>query len=114
MPATQGTTQQAIFFVQDNHIALVDWLYVTLVKNAGGSQPILTTKCWVTSLVSGARYEVFRDFINGSVENHTELRPSQPFVVGEKSMIEFQVTTDVNNTEVSLRFSLIEVRNVDA
>jgi hypothetical protein len=114
MPATAGTTQQAIFFVQDNHTALIDWLYVTLVKNAGGTQPKLTTKCWVTSLVSGARYEVFRDFINGSVENHTHILPSQPFVVGEKSMVEFQATTDVDNTEVSLRFSLIEVRDVGA
>jgi hypothetical protein len=114
MPATLGTTQQAIFFVQDNHTALIDWLYVTLVKNAGGTQPKLTTKCWVTSLVSGAKYEVFRDYINGSVENHTELKPSQPFVVGEKSLIEFQATTDVDNTELALRFSLIEVRNVDA
>lgn len=28
--------------------------------------------------------------------------------------IEFQATTDVNNTEISCRFSLIEVRDVDA
>jgi len=114
MPANVGTTQQAIFFVQDNHTALVDWLYVTLVRLASGNQPKLTTKCWVTSLVSGAKYEVFRDYISGTVENHTELRPSQPFVIGEKSMIEFQATTDADNTEVALRFSLIEVRDVDA
>lgn len=114
VPAQEGTTQQCIFFVQDNHQVLMDWLYVTLVKNAGGTQPKVTIKCFVTSLVSGARYEVFRDYLNGSVENHTELRPAQPFVVGERSMIEFQATTDVDNTEVSLRFSLIEVRDVSA
>jgi len=114
MPIGLGVTQQAFYFVRNNHQALVDWLYITLVKNSGGTQPILTTKAWVTSLVSGAKYEVFRDFINGSIENHTELLPSQPFVVGEKSLIEFQGTTDVNNTEVSLRFSLVEIRDVDA
>jgi len=114
MPTGLGVSQQAFFFVQADHQALIDWLYITLVKNSGGTQPILITKAWVTSLVSGAKYEVFRDFINGSIENHTELKPSQPFVVGEKSLIEFQSTTDVNNAETSLRFSLIEVRDVDA
>jgi hypothetical protein len=114
MPAGAGASQQAIFFVQANHQALMDWLYITLVKNSGGTQPNVQTKCWVTSLVSGAKYEVFRDYMNGSVENHTELTPSQPFVVGEKSLVEFTSTTDVNNTEVAVRFSLIEVRDVDA
>lgn len=109
-----GTTQSCIFFVPADHNALMDWLYITLTKNAGGTQPVITTKCWVTSLVSNAKYEVFRDYLDGAVERHTELRPSQPFVVGEKSIVEFQTTTDQNNTEVSLRFSLILVRDVDA
>ena len=52
--------------------------------------------------------ELFRDYIDAAVENHTEIRPSQPFVVGEKSLIEFQGETDTDNTAVSLRFSLIE------
>jgi hypothetical protein len=104
MPLQEGTTQQCFFFVQDNHQALMDWLYITLVKNAGGTQPKVTIKCFVTSLVSGARYEVFRDYLNGSVENRTELTPSQPFVVGERSLIEFNATHDVDNTEISCRF----------
>jgi hypothetical protein len=112
--AGAGTTQQAFYFVSANHTALLDWLYITLVKNAGGTQPKLIVKTWVTSALSNAKYEVFRDYLNGSVENHTELLPSQPFIVGEKSLIEFQCTTDVNDTEVSCRFSLIEVRDVDA
>jgi len=111
VPATEGTTQQCFFFVQAGHTALMDWLYITLVKNAGGTQPKVTIKAFVTSLVSGARYEVFRDYLNGTVENHTELNPSDPFVVGEKSVIVFQATTDVDNTEISLRFTLKEVKN---
>lgn len=114
MPIGAGTSQHAFFFVPADHQALMDWLYITLVKNAGGTQPLLTTKAWVTSSVSNCTYEVFRDYINGSVENNTELRPSQPFIVGEKSLIEFRATTDVNNTEVAIRFSLILVRDVDA
>jgi hypothetical protein len=114
IPVGVGASQQAIYFVQENHQALMDWLYITLVKNAGGTQPNAIIKCWVTSGVSGAKYEVFRDYINGTIENHTELTPSQPFVVGEKSVVEFQATTDQNNTEIGIRFSLIEVRDVNA
>jgi hypothetical protein len=109
----EGTSQQAFFFVQENHQALMDWLYITLVK-LSGTQPNLTVKCWVISAVSNAKYEVFRDWISGDVENHSNLRPSQPFVVGEKSLVTFEATTDQNNTQVSCRFSLIEVRDVDA
>lgn len=114
IPVGIGVTQQGFYFVAADHQVLMDWLYVTLTKNAGGTQPILTTKMFVTSAVSNCKYEVFRDYINGAVENHAELRPSQPFQVGEKSLIEFRCTTDRDNTEVSLRFSLILVRDVDA
>jgi hypothetical protein len=114
MPVGSGTSQQSIFFIQLNHTALMDWLYISLAKNAGGTQPIVIVKAFVYSAASGGKYEVFRDYINGTVENHTELRPTHPFVVGEKSWIEFQATTDQNNTEISVRFSLIESRDVDA
>ena len=113
IPAGAGSTQNGFFFVPAGHTALIDWMYLVMTKNAGGTQPILTTKMWVTSDVSGSKYEVFRDYINGDTENHTELRPSQPFVVGEKSLCEFQGTTDQNNTEVSMRFSLILARTKD-
>lgn len=109
----EGVTQQAIFFVQKDHQALMDWLYLTSVR-ISGTQPNVTIKCFVKSYVSNSRYEVFRDWIAGDVENHTELRPSQPLVVGEKSLVYFTATTDQNNTQISCRFSLIEVRDVDA
>lgn len=113
IPAEAGTTQHSFYFVQADHIALMDWLYFSMVKNAGGTQPKVMVTAYVTSLVSGSRYEVFRDYLNGTVENHIQLNPSQPFVIGEKSLIEFRATTDVNDTSVSLRFSLIEYRDVD-
>jgi hypothetical protein len=112
IPVGAGSTQHAFFFVQADHTALMDWIYINMVKTSGGGKPTITTKCWVTSLVSGAKYEVFRDYIDVAVENHAELRPSQPFVVGEKSLIEFQATTDTVNTAISVRFSLIEVKTV--
>jgi len=109
IPAGEGSTQHAFFFVAANSTALMDWLHINAIKTSGGSKPEVTTKAWVTSLVSGAKYEVFRNNMDIAVENNVELRPSQPFVVAEKSLIEFQTTTDTDNTAMSVRFSLIEV-----
>jgi hypothetical protein len=111
IPATAGTSQHAFFFVQASHTALMDWLYINVNKLSGGTAPRVTVRGLVTSLVSRAKYEVFRTTIDTAVENTIEMRPSQPFVVGEKSLIEFQATTDTNNTVAAVRFSFIEERN---
>jgi hypothetical protein len=110
IPTGEGSTQHAFFFIQDGHTALLDWLHLNIVKPAG-QNPVVTIKGWVTSLVSGAKYEVLRLIIDTSVQNIVELRPSQPFVIGEKSLFELQASTDKNDTHVSARFSLIEVLN---
>jgi len=112
IPAGEGTTQQAIFFVPRNHTALVDWLFINVNKISGGGSPRITVKMWVVSDVSGAKYEVFRDTIDTSVENHVELKPSQPFVVGESSYIYVEAVSTTNDTIVSARFSLILERNI--
>ena len=110
IPATQGSTQHAFFFTQAGHTALADWLWLNINKISGGGSPRVTIQAWVTSLVSGAQYEVFEATIDTSVENTVELRPSQPFVIGEKSLFELRASTDTNNTVVNARFSLIEVQ----
>jgi hypothetical protein len=46
-----------------------------------------------------------------AVENTVELRPSQPFQVGEKSVITLEATTNVNNTIASVRFSGVQIKN---
>ena len=114
IPIGEGTTQQAFFFVQSNHTALVDWLVLNCLRitGGGGSQPIVTIKCWVHSLVSGAKYLVLLHKIDTATENTVELKPSQPLIVGEKSLITFEAATDTNNTEISCRFSLIEQQNI--
>ena len=113
LPATEGTTQQSIYFVQKDHQALIDWMTININK-VSGSSPRVTIKCWVYSNVSSAKYLVFTSTIDAGVENNVDYKPSQPFVVGEKSVVWFEATTDVNNTTVSQRFSLIEFKDVDA
>lgn len=110
IPLGEGTTQQCIFFSQVNHNYLVDWLWININKTSGGGTPRVTIRGWVYSYVSTAKYQVFEATIDTSVENTIELKPTQPFVVGEKSILWFEGTTDVNNTRVSLRFSGIESR----
>ena len=113
IPLGEGSSQQAIFFTQTGHTALMDWLYLNVVKiSGGGGSPQVTLKMWVHSFVSGSRYEVFREIIDTTVDNTVQLTPSQPFVVGEKSVVYLEATTDTNNTGVSARFSLIEFKNV--
>ena len=113
IPLGEGSTQQAIFFTQAGHTALIDWLYLNVVKiSGGGGSPKVTLKMWVHSFVSGSRYEVFREIIDTTIDNNIQLTPSQPFVVAEKSVVYLEATTDTNNTGVSARFSLIEFKNV--
>jgi hypothetical protein len=113
--AGEGTTQQCIYFTQDSHQLLVDWLYINICKlSGGGGSPRVTIKGWAYSYVSTAKYLVFSQTIDTSVENSCELKPSQPFIVGEKSILYFEGTTDINNTSVNLRFSGIEIRDIDA
>lgn len=110
VPADEGTTQQAIFYVRQNHQALADWLWINVNKISGGAAPRVTIKGWVYSDVSNAKYEVFRYTIDTAVENTVPLNPSQPFIIGEKSILYFTATTNTNNTTVTCRFSLIESR----
>jgi len=114
IPASEGSTQHAFFFTQAGHTALMDWVLINVNKISGGGTPVVTIKGWVTSFVSGAKYEVFRHVIDTGVENTVQIMPSQPFVVGEKSLLAWEATTTVNDTVVSLRFSFVEVRAVSA
>lgn len=111
IPVGEGTSQQCIFFTQDNHTALMDWMLINVNKISGGASPVVTIKGWVYSAVSNSKYEVFRQIIDTTVENSVALNPSQPFVVGEKSAFWLNATTNTNSTVASARFSLLEVKD---
>lgn len=114
LPAGKGTTQQCIFFTQDNHTFLADWLWLNAEKLGGGATPKVQFRGWVYSAVSNAKYEVFYTLVDTSVETEHQLSPSQPFVIGERSVFWIEVTTDTNNSICSGRFSGIEFRDVNA
>lgn len=109
-----SVTQHMFFFIPDSYIALLDWLVINVARFGSGTEPVITVKSFVTSDISNAKYEVYRTLVDTSISGHLELNPSQPFVVGERSLIEFTAETTRDNTSVQGRFSLILVRDADA
>ena len=107
----EGTTQQLILHVAASHTGLIDYLLFNAQKLSGGGTPVVTFKLWVYSDVSAAKYEVLRQIIDTSVANTVQLNLSDPLIVGEKSAIWLEATTDVNNTAIQARLSMIEVAN---
>lgn len=114
MPIGSGTSQQCMFFVKNNHQALMEYARFGATKFSAGTNPIITFKGWVYSAVSNAKYEVFRITVDTDLENFIDLSPGLPFIIGEKSAFWIEATTTQDNTSVTGRFSLIEVRDVDA
>lgn len=114
MPATQGTSQQCIFYVPAKHNFLTDWLLFNVLKTSGGSKPELDIFGYVYSSVSNSKYEVYRGAMDISLINTLEVNPHLPFVVGEKSILWFEALTDQDNSSVKCRFSGELVRDVDA
>ena len=113
MPVGEGTSQQLIFYVPRKHQFLATWLHLDAIKLTGGTTPKTNFFGWVFSDVSNARYNVYRDGIDTSNETHSDMKPTEPFVIGEKSVLYFEATTDTNNTVVRGRLSGKLFRNVD-
>lgn len=115
MPAGEGTTQQCLFYVPQNHQFLATWLYTHAIKSSGGgSNPDVTFKAFVYSAVVDSKFEVFRDDIDLTIETSRQLTPSEPFVIGEKSIFWLEASTTANNTSVRGRFSGKLIRDADA
>ena len=114
MPAGQGTTQQCIFYVPRNYQFLATWLYLSAIKSSGGGNPSVTFYGYVYSGVVDSRFEIYRDSIDTSGGGERiELKPSEPFLIGEKSIFWIEADTTSNNTSVRGRFSGKLVRDAD-
>ena len=116
MPAGEGTTQQMVFYVPDNHQFLATWLKLSVIKSSGGGSPEVTFKGYVYSEVVDSQFEIYRDSIDlsGSNGDRIELNPTEPFVVGERSILWFEAETSTNNTSARGRFSGKLIRDASA
>lgn len=107
IPAGNGSTQALIYYTPVNSTSLFSWMLLKANK-LSSSSPNVNFKMWVYSAISNSKYLVFQYSMDTAVENHIELKPTEPFIVGESSVSWVEATTDRNNTLVSGRFSLIE------
>lgn len=102
----EGTTQQLIYFTPSNATSLYTWLFLKANKQSGAN-PVVVFKGWVYSAISNSKYLIFEYILDTSSVNDVDLKPSEPFVVGNSSVFWITATTDKNATIVSGRFSLI-------
>jgi len=109
IPTGEGSTQQSFLFVSRNHKFLVDFFIGNCEKTGGGASPKVRFKGWVYSAVSNSKYLILNKLVDTSSTGGFEFRPSQPFVIGERSLLYYEATTDANDTFVSLMFSGILV-----
>lgn len=105
MPAGQGTTQQLIFYVPEDHTFLATWMFLNAIKSSGGGNPEVTFIGYVYSEVVDSTFEVFRVTIDTQIEEEVQMVPSEPFVIGEKSIFWIETTSSAINTSVRGRFS---------
>lgn len=110
----EGTNQSTVFYGQAGATLLINGMEVNIIKPTGGASPIVTLKGWVFSFVSNSKYLVYSKTIDTSVLQNFEGNMGHPFPVGEKSIFWFEATTDQNNTQVSIRYSLLEIKMANA
>lgn len=109
VPASEGVTQQAIFFTDSNSYGVAKFLYFNVNKLAGAS-PKVTVKGYVFNRTVATKFEVFRHTIDSSVENTVVLNEPVGFRLSPADVLYFVADTDQNSTVITLRFSLLEYK----
>ena len=110
IPATEGSTQQAFFFVRAGHVGLLESLLINVVKIAAGTVPTVTIKGWVWNATTNTRVEIFRHIIDTGLENTLDINYKRPFVITEQSVFYLTAEKDYDNTSVSARFTIAEAQ----
>lgn len=111
MPAGQGTTQQAFFFVPVNSTGQFNWLTINAVKLSGGGQPVITTRGKVFSSLANGYYNVFEDDLDTEKSDFHVYQPPKPFPVAEKSIFIIDVKSDTASSKANIRFSCVVSKN---
>ena len=108
IPSMKAITQQSIFHVQSGYKFLSDWLEINSSRQ--GATPFIQIFGYVYNRATNVRQQIFTTSTGDGQSSELQLTPSQPFVIGENSVLYFEGTSDHANTFVSLRFSGIEER----
>lgn len=111
IPALNGVTQQAVYFVGSASRAIVRYLWINCNKLSGGGSPRVLIKGYVYNRNIATRFEIFRVTIDTNSINIVEINEPVGFSLSPSDVIYFIADTDTNNTIVNIRFSLREYKN---
>ena len=103
--ALGGVTQQAFFFMPDNHIGAAKFLYLNANK-LSGSNPKVTFKGYVYNRTVESQFEIFRHTMDTQSETTLIIVDPCNFRISNRDVLFFVADTDQNNTVVRCRFSL--------
>lgn len=106
IPAGDSSTQQMIFHTEINKTFLMSAIQINALKiSGGGGDPRIFVRGFSYSRVTDTTYEVFRKRIDTAISNDSFTNFDVPLVFTGREVIYFTAETDVNNTEISGRFT---------
>tara|TARA_R110002126_G_scaffold110234_5_gene247352 strand:+ start:1965 stop:2852 length:888 start_codon:yes stop_codon:yes gene_type:complete len=108
VPAEGSITQQAIFFVGANHVAIAPWL--TIEMSALNKDKALALIGYTWNRASGVRTEIFRGSLDRSLDLHRQIADPIKFRLEPSTVLYFVGTTSGHNSVIDMqcRFSLNE------
>ena len=104
----EGLSQQMIYYTEAGHRALIDYIILNVDKNTGGGEPKCTFRMWTYSEDTNSKRLIGRYLLDARATTTFEIKPSQPYVINENSVVWLEAETNVNNTEVHARMSFID------
>ena len=110
IPAAQSVTQQCIFHTDSNSFAVAKYLFIQANKISGGGSPRVTVKGYVYNRNVATRYEIFRTTIDTASDTQVVVTEPVGFRLTPTDVLYFVADTDTNNTDITLRFSLVEYK----
>jgi hypothetical protein len=112
IPALKSVTQQCIYHVPIGHTFLMNYIYIGALKlSGGGGDPRVSVTIYSWSRFTSTRYDVFDKEIDTTIDNHLQLKLTQPFTFSGREVIYAVATTDKDNTKINLRFSGVQEIN---
>lgn len=108
VPAGDGVTEQAIFHVGSNHLAVAKNLFVNIRKLSGGTAPRVTIRALVYNRNIATTFNIFRFDIDTAIENTLVYTDPVGFTLNPTDVLYFTAETNTNATIVNCRFSLVE------
>lgn len=107
IPAGEGVTQQAIFFVGSNHSAVAKFLYIN-ANRLSGANPKAEIQGWVYNRAVDSKFLIYKQILDTNTDTEISIIDPTGFGLNSTDVLYFTIDSDTANTVVNLRFSLNE------